>query len=304
MNDLGALRSFLAAARHEHFTRAAEELFLSQPSLSQQIGRLEADLGTALFHRIGRGVRLTEAGRALMPLAERLLAEAEEARRTVRQVAGLEAGILRLCALPALDQYLLPPLLAGFRRAHPGIGLRVREVRPARAVAQEVFEGKADLGFLHLPCPVPGLRTLELLEDRFLLVLPPEHALAERESIGLSEASGLEFVWVTEAEDPLHPLYAACVRAGFAPRIACLSGSSQGVLALVAAGLGAALLPALAVEDRPGLTSVPVADPGSFRSLAVVWVDGGLSPAAARLLEQCRARWPGVASGAAPGPAG
>src|SRR5690606_6644855 len=118
-----------------------------------------------------------DAGTALLPLAERLLEQEQEARRVVRQVAGLQRGRLTLCALPALDQYLLPPWLARFRGEHPGIDLRVRELRPARAVAQAVLSGHADLGFVHLPCDTRGLTVEPLLEDPFQLVAPVRHPL-------------------------------------------------------------------------------------------------------------------------------
>src|SRR5688572_16854151 len=114
--EIFQLRYFVTAAHCLHFTRAADELNISQPSLSLQIASLEQELKTALFHRRGRRVTLTDAGQALLPLAERILAQEAEARRVVQQVAGLERGRLTLCALPALDQFLLPPWLARFRR--------------------------------------------------------------------------------------------------------------------------------------------------------------------------------------------
>src|SRR5688572_25467733 len=217
--EMFQLRYFVTAARLLHFSRAADELYVSQPSLSLQIGKLEAELGTALFHRQGRRVSLTDAGEALLPLAERLLEQEAEARRVVHQVAGLERGRLSLCALPALDQHLLPPWLARFRREHPGIEIRVRELRPARAVAQAVLAGQADLGFVHLPCEADGLAVRPLLEDRFALVVPETHPFAGRESVELAEAGGEDWVWVHEAQAPGHPLYDACLKAGFTPRI-------------------------------------------------------------------------------------
>jgi DNA-binding transcriptional LysR family regulator len=288
--EIFQLRYFVTAARLLHFTQAAETLCVSQPSLSVQIGRLEAELGTALFHRQGRSVRLTDAGQALLPVAERILEQEVEARRVVQQVAGLECGRLSLCALPALDQHLLPPWLARFRREHPGISIRVRELRPARAVAQAVLEGNADLGFVHLPCDLGssnGLAMRPLLEDPLALVIPQAHPFSERESVNLAETAGEDFVWVHEAQDADHPLYGACLRAGFAPQIVCESGSAQGVLALVAAGLGIALLPRLAIEPREGTRVVPLAEPGPSRTLAVLWLPGALSHAAQAFLELC-----------------
>jgi DNA-binding transcriptional LysR family regulator len=285
--ELFQLRYFVATARLLHFTRAAEQLYIAQPSLSLQIARLEAELGAPLFYRRGRRVSLTDAGEALLPLAERVLEAEAEARRAVQQVAGLERGRLSLCALPALDQHLLPPWLARFRREYPGVEIRVREQRPARAVARAVQEGKADLGFVHLPCEGEGLAMQPLLEDELALVVPEAHPLLRGESVRLEDLSAEEFVWVHEAQDRDHPLYAACLKAGFAPRIVCESGSAQGVLALVAAGLGIALLPRLAIEARAGTVVVPLAEPRPTRTLAVLWDPGRLSHAARTFLELC-----------------
>ncbi|MFN3652086.1 MAG: LysR family transcriptional regulator [Armatimonadota bacterium] len=298
--ELFQLRYFVAAARRLHFRRAAEELYVSQPSLSQQIARLEGELGTPLFHRRGRGVVLSDAGEALLPLAERLLEGEAEARRIVQQVAGLERGRLSLCALPALDQHLLPGWLAAFRREHPEVEIRVRELRPARAVAEAVREGHADLGFVHFPCDTEGLSSRPLLQDPLVLVVPRAHPLASREAVPLIEAAGEDWVWVHEAQEPEHPLYAACLRAGFTPRVVCESGSAQGVLALVEAELGIALLPRLAVEARAGVCVVPLQDDGAARTLAVIWDPERLSHAAAAFLRRCR---PGeVINGSLPGP--
>jgi DNA-binding transcriptional LysR family regulator len=286
--ELFQLRYFVTAARMLHFTRAAEALFVAQPSLSQQIGKLEAELGAALFHRQGRRVVLTDAGEVLLPLAERMLEQEAEAKHLVQQVAGLERGRLSLCALPALDQHLLPPWLARFRREHPEIELRVRELRPARAVAQAVLAGQADLGFVHLPCDTDGLAVRPLLEDPFALVVPDAHPFAVRDEVSLSEAASEDFVWVHEAQDPEHPLYAACLSAGFRPRIVCESGSAQGILALVAAGLGIALLPKLAIQPRGGVRIVPLEEPVPSRTLVVLWQPDALSHAARAFLNLCR----------------
>ena len=284
--ELFQLRYFVAAARALHFSRAAEGLYISQPSLSLQIGKLEAELRTPLFHRQGRRVILTEAGRTLLPLAERILDQEAEARRAVQQVAGLERGRLSLCALPALDQHLLPPWLAAFRRQYPGVEIRVRELRPARAVAQAVLAAQADVGFVHLPCETEGLTVQPLLEDPLVLVVPTAHPLAGRAGVDLAEAAEADWVWVHEAQCPDHPLYAACLAAGFAPRIVCESGSAQGVLALVGAGLGLALLPRLAVDPWAGTTAVPLTGEPS-RTLAAIWDEETLIEAGRAFLEIC-----------------
>lgn len=287
--EIFQLRYFVAAARRLHFSRAAEELFVSQPTLSLQMGRLENELGTPLFHRTGRRVTLTDAGAALLPLAEQIIHREEEARSVVHQVAGLQRGRLTLCALPALDQHLLPPWLVRFRGEHPGVELRVRELRPARGVARSVAEGEADLGFVHLPCEADGLSMHPLLVEDLALVVAEGHPLAERREVALAELAEEEFVWVHEAQDADHPLYAACLEAGFTPRIVCESGSAQGVQALVAAGLGVALLPLLAIEQRPGTRVLQLAVPCPHRTLAVLWREETLSHAARAFLDLCLA---------------
>jgi DNA-binding transcriptional LysR family regulator len=202
--ELFQLRYFAAAARSGNFSRAAEEVCVSQPSLSLQIANLEREVGAPLFTRHGRSVRLTDAGQALREHAERILESEAEARRAVRAVVGLERGRLSLWTLPTLGQHLLPPALAAFRRAHPGIEISVREAVPARAVAEAVAAGRADLGFLHLPSPrsgppLPGLAQRILLTEELALVVPVDHQLAHTEhAVALADVAGEDFVWVPE----------------------------------------------------------------------------------------------------------
>lgn len=283
--ELFQLRYFAAAARQLNFTRAASECHIAQPSLSTQVAALEKEVGAALFHRQGRSVRLTDAGEALLTYAERLLALEEEARRAVRAVVGLEAGRLALWTLPTPGQHLLPPLLAQFRTRYPEIAISVREAVPARAIAEAVAAGKADLGVVHLPCTVAGLHIQELLTEELALLVPETHTLVGT-TPALVELAREDWVWVPEGQSPEHPIYAACVAAGFVPRIACVSGSAGGMQALVAAGLGIALLPQLALHPPPGTRIVELAPPRPTRTLAVVWRSGeALCHAAAAFLE-------------------
>ena len=282
--ELFQLRYFASAARLLNFTRAAEACHIAQPSLSAQIAALEKEVGTPLFHRQGRSVRLTDAGEALLTYAERLLSLEEEARRAVRAVVGLEAGRLALWTLPTPGQHLLPPLLARFRALHPAIAISVHEAVPARVIAEAVVSGKADLGVVHLPCTLPGLQTRELLTEELALLVPETHALVGT-TPALSTLAAESWVWVPEGQSPEHPIYAACIAAGFIPRIACVSGSAGGMQALVAAGLGIALLPRLALNPPPGTRIVELAPPRPTRTLAVVWRSGeALSHAAAAFL--------------------
>ncbi len=272
--ELFQLRYFVQAARLGNFSRAAEAAHISQPSLSVQMANLEREVGCALFARQGRTVQLTDAGKTLWAYAEKMLALEDDARRAVREIVGLARGRLTVWTLPTPGQNLLPPLLADFRRDHPGVEISVREAVPARAVAEAVANGQADLGIVHLPCPVAGLAVRRLLTEELALVVPEGHNLAKRASRDppkLADLANEDFVWVPEGANAEHPFYAACLAAGFAPRIACVSGSAQGMQALVAAGLGIALLPRLAIHPPLGACVVEFADPRPTRTLAVLW---------------------------------
>ena len=272
--ELFQLRYFVAAARLGNFRRAAEAVCISQPSLSLQIANLEREVGVALFVRVGRGVQLTDAGQVLCDHAERLLDAEAGARAAVRAVAGLEAGHLAIWTLPTPGQTLLPPLLADFRAAHPGVALTVHEAVPARAIGEAVAGGRADIGFVHLPCAVAGLTVRPLFTEELALVVPHNHPLAAPNAAppALADLAAEDWVWVPEGTTSEHPIYAACLSAGFAPRIACVSGSAQGMQGFVAAGLGIALLPRLALSHPPpGVAVVELAPPRPTRTLAVIW---------------------------------
>ena len=287
--EIFQLRYFVTAARLEHFTRAAEANHVSQPSLSQQIANLEREVGAALFHRQGRSVRLTDAGRALLIYAERILEEEEAAKRAVQEVVGLRRGQLALWTLPTPGQHLLPRHLAAFRKTYPDIEITLRETVPAKAVAEAVSGGKADIGIVHLPYQVEGLEHRELLLEELALVVPVSHPLAGRGEVALAALASEDFIWPPEGATSAHPLYAACLAAGFVPRIACISGSAQGMQELVAAGLGIALLPRLAIHPPAGATVIELAAPRPTRTLVAVWRPDRLSHAATAFLRQLTA---------------
>ena len=278
--ELFQLRYFVSAARHLHFSRAAAECFVSQPSLSQQIANLEKEVGTALFHRQGKSVRLTDAGEVLKEYAERLLSEEAAAKQAIQEVIGLRKGSLTLWTLPTAGQHLLPPILATFRRSHPDIQISLREMVPALSICEGVDAGKADIGIVHLPNLKENLQEMELLTEEIALVVPLGHWAAGSSFVPLSAFSEEDFIWAPEGATPSHPLYAACLSAGFIPKIACMSGSAQGMQALVAAGLGIALLPRLAIHPPVGAQIVELELPRPTRTLAAVWRQDRLTHAA------------------------
>ena len=259
--ELHQLAYFESVSRHLHFTRAAEELNVAQPSVSQQIRKLESELGAPLFHRMKRHVALTEAGKTFLPHARAILQRLEEARVEVQELSGLRKGTLAVGATPSVGTHLLPRALAEFSRQHPGIALSFREAG-SRTLLKLLEEGELDLAVVIQPIRHPVLETLPLLEEELMLAVPRDHPLATgRTRVRLTQLRGESFVLLREgAYDLRDQTLAACRRAGFEPEVALDGGEMDSMLRFVAAGIGLAILPAMVVaEIQPDSDGVPVA---------------------------------------------
>ncbi|MGH9433875.1 MAG: LysR family transcriptional regulator, partial [Terriglobia bacterium] len=172
------LRYFRAVARFRSFTRAAEHEHVAQPSLSQQIRKLEDDLGARLFNRLGRRITLTAFGERFLEHATRVLLELEGARQEIQEIQGLRRGSVSLGAIPTVAPFLLPRILKAFAASCPGITVKVREGLTA-SLLSHLADGELDLALLTLP--VRGeFTTRPLLEDRMLLAVPSSHAVWKR----------------------------------------------------------------------------------------------------------------------------
>jgi LysR family transcriptional regulator, carnitine catabolism transcriptional activator len=180
--DERKLRCFLAVVDEGTVTRAAVRMHVAQPSLSQTLRALERELGVALFHRAGRGLRVTSAGQALIGPAREVLAAMDAARATVGEVSGLLRGTLHLAALATLAVDPLADMIGRYRRAHPGIVVRVHEPESTAGVSALVRDGTCELGLAPLPLRMHGLRTVALGEQELLFVLPPGAFADERPS--------------------------------------------------------------------------------------------------------------------------
>lgn len=282
--ELYQLGYFIEIARQRHFTRAAERLHMAQPALSQQMKNLEAELGTPLFIRGKKETQLTAAGKALLPRAEALIAQAEAARAAVSDVAQVRGGKLIVAAIPSVCAGLLPELLHAFGRKHSGVKLQLFEDSSER-VAASVESGHADLGFLQLPASKAAFESRVLITEPFVALVAASHALANEKEIPLKQLAGESFIFYKgRARDSA---LEACRKAGFEPHIACESGELETIRALVAARVGIAIVPELATTLLPKNTrAVPLKQPGLQRQIAAVWKKGGgLSPAASLLLE-------------------
>ncbi|GAB3158065.1 LysR family transcriptional regulator [Amycolatopsis sp. NPDC004378] len=248
--QLHQLAYFVAVAEHRHFTRAAEEVRVAQPSLSQQIRALEHDLGAPLFHRIRGNVSLTEAGEVLLPIARRILAETESARLAIRELAELDRGRVRLGAPPSLCTGLLPAMLSAFRRRYPGIQLELHE-SGSGDLRQRLSEGALDLALLAGARAMgdPHLAATPLLLEELVVISPPD-APARTGRLDVRELADVPLVMFRRGYDVREATVNACRAAGFEPSFAIEGGEMDAVLELVRAGVGSAVVPSTVAGER------------------------------------------------------
>lgn len=247
------LAYFAAVARHEHVTRAAQELGVPQSTLSRAMVRLEQDLGVTLFARKGRTVALTTAGRTFLASAERSLAEIARAAGSVQRDADPSFGKVAFGFLHTLGSETVPGLIRAFRADHPGVRFSLVQ-NYGEAMLEKLRAGELDL-CLTSPVPdAPDLVARRLDEQRLRLVVPDDHRLAGRKRIRLAEAAEETFVTLEPGYGLRRITDDLCAEAGFTPRVAFEGEEAETLRGLVAAGLGVALLPPPAVA-RPGWSS-------------------------------------------------
>ncbi|WP_055567350.1 LysR family transcriptional regulator [Streptomyces atriruber] len=281
------LHYFVAVAETRHFTRAAEEVHVSQPSLSQQIRALEKELGAELFSRARGNITLTDAGEALLPLARRILADADTARIEVQELAQLRRGRIRLGATPSVCTGLLPDVLRAFHDRHPGIQLLIEE-GGSHDLVRELARGALDLALvvLPLPSPSPALTTLELLREDLVVVSAPDARSLGR-TVRIADLQGERLVMFRHGYDLRELTVSACRAEGFEPEFAVEGGEMDAVLGLVRAGLGVAVVPRM-VAERSGrdLRMTPLAKPSLHRTIALAHRSDVAPPRAARELQR------------------
>ncbi|MFJ1993964.1 LysR family transcriptional regulator [Streptomyces asiaticus] len=266
------LAQFAAVARHEHVTRAAQELGVPQSTLSRAMVRLEEDLGVSLFARRGRTVALTPAGRTFLRSVERALAEVDRAAESVRADADPAAGLVSFGFLHTLGTETVPGLIRSFRVDHPRVRFQLVQ-NYGEAMIERMRAGGLDL-CLTAPVPdAPDLVARRLDEQRLRLVVPDDHRLAGRRRVRLAEAASELFVTLEPGYGLRRITDALCAEAGFTPRIAFEGEEAETLRGLVAAGLGVALLPPPAVP-RPGVAELTVTAPRAVREIGVAWLDG------------------------------
>ncbi|MEV1084675.1 LysR family transcriptional regulator [Streptomyces sp. NPDC050211] len=278
------LRVFLEVARNGSFTVAARTLGWTQSAVSRQVSSLEAALGGApLFDRLPRGVRLTEAGRVLVPHAEAVVGALHGAARELAALREVAGGRLRFGAFATADAALVPRALAAFRARHPGV-LLTREEGFTPALLDRLTAGHLDLAVVSTTggTPLDAYELHHLLDESLYVAVPADHPLANHPGpVRLDRLADAD--WISGGSRPEGTLLDAALRQGFRPRVAHVVGEWTAKLGYVAAGLGVTLVPALAAESvRPDVALVPVLDERApARAVYAATVRGrSLSPAA------------------------
>lgn len=279
------LRYFVAVVDEGSITRAAHSLHVAQPSLSEALRAFERELGVQLFNRVGRGVRLSSAGEALVGPARQILRTMDEARNAISGVVELRSGTLELAALPTLAVDPMATLIGTFRERHAGVQVTVHAPESADGVGALVRNGSCELGAAHLPLPSDQLIAHALDEQELLFVLPPETDADSARPIGARELARTPLVVSPPGTSTRILLEQALASVGVTPQIAVETVARESIVPLVLAGAGAALLPATQAHEaqRRGAI-VRAARPAITRPVGLVHRPGPLSAAARAFL--------------------
>jgi LysR family hydrogen peroxide-inducible transcriptional activator len=270
--ELHQLRYLLAVARTGNFSRAAEQCRVSQPSLSQQIAKLEAELGERLFSRLKRRAVLTAAGEALLPRATRILAEVDAAHRDVADAAEEVRGKVSVGVLPTIAPYLLPRVLALTARECPAMEVRLHEATTAQLLASAAT-CEIDLAIMSLPIDDDRFIREPLFDEELLLAVPPKHPLTKKKRIHVSDLESERFILLEEGHCLGEQSLSFCHRHDLHPRVAFRSAQLETIQVLVAGGLGISLIPKLAIpaQRRGRPVYLPMAEPRPKRTIGVLW---------------------------------
>jgi LysR family transcriptional regulator, hydrogen peroxide-inducible genes activator len=271
--ELQQLRYLCAIVDTGSFSRAAEHCHVAQPSLSQQISKLEDELGTRLFDRLGRSVRLTDAGRTFLPHARAVLHQTELARSEVDGGRRDAKGTVTVGVIPTIAPYYMPKRIAAFTRKFPEATMRiVEETTPA--LVESLRNLAVDVAILSLPLKHRDFEMTPLLTERLYAALPLDHPRAEAASLALRELREDRFVLLRESHCFRGIALSACERARLDPRVAFESGQFSSLLGMVAAGVGVTLVPEMAIDRSAGCRYVRITDAQASRTIAATRLKG------------------------------
>ena len=267
---LRELQYIVAVADAGSFSRAAERVHVSQPTLSAQVKKLETELGIPLFERATRKVIPTEAGRAAIASARRILAEADALRDTARAARDPLSGRFRLGAIPTLAGYILPDLVPACAEALPDLKLVLVEEKTDELV-KRLREGRLDAALLALPVAEPGLETLDLFDDDFLFATHSDDPLAERGTMEPTDLEGRSLLLLEDGHCLRDQSLEVCRVSGAGEEADFRATSLETLRQMVRAGSGQTLMPAIARRDGDGVSYIPFSGEGISRRVALAY---------------------------------
>jgi LysR family hydrogen peroxide-inducible transcriptional activator len=285
---LTELRYIVAVAEERHFGRAAEKSFVSQPSLSASIKKVEDELGVRVFERAKSGVIVTEVGAQVVAQARRTLEEAARVTAVAKQGRNPLSGVLRLGVIHTIAPYLLPHLVAALRRLAPQMPLDIEENMTAN-LDRLLREGAIDVAILALPFEAPGIETLAVYDEAFRVVVPANHPLARRRQVPITALDTDELLLLPAGHCLRDQVLGSCTEFSRAPPPGRQGNSLETLRSMVASGLGITVLPATALTDRQAnalVRSIPFEGIPPQRRVALAWRKGFARMAAVRRIAE------------------
>lgn len=271
--EFNQLRYVCAIAETGSFSRAAERCKVAQPSLSQQVLKLEEDLGEKLFDRLGRSIRITEAGRAFLPHARSILEQMERARSSVANKNADVHGSVSVGVIPTIAPYLMPRYTAAFAKKYPDAKLRIVE-ETTEMLVEKLRDLYIDLAILALPLRHKDLESFPIRTEPLFAALPKDHPQADAESLALKNLRGESFVMLRDGHCFRDLSIDTCTHARITPKIAFESDQFSSVLGMVAAGVGISLVPEMAIDRDAGCRYVRLNDTRAVRTVVVTVLRG------------------------------
>ena len=271
--NLEQLQSFLTVAKTGHFTKAAAQLHVAQPTLSRQIATLELELGSELFNRARGNITLTAAGETLLPVASRMIADAEHIRFQMQELAGLRRGRVRLGAPPSMCVSVVAEVVGPYNQDYPGVDLHLRE-SGSRHLLNELIGGTLDLALIvaseHDPASVESLDHTPLLLEELVIISADRHFFdAYDQEITLRELADIPQIVFSASYDLRAATMDAYRHQNLSPNVVLDGAEMDAVLRFVERGLGVAVVPATVLLDRPGLHSRRLTEPSLTRTISL-----------------------------------
>ena len=279
--EIRQLRYFLDIARTEHLTQSAQNLFVTQSTLSHGLRQLEDELGVKLFDRLGRGLKLSQAGAAFRTYAGRALQEIEAGRMALTEMAGLQSGTLTVGVIPTFLNTLVPATVAAFSAKYPKVRVVVRDLR-ADPIEELLMAGQLDVGIAFHPTQREEIETEPLFDERMLLVVGASHPLAHRKSLPMKALADVSLALLTRSFATRRLIDDSFSKARVAPSIRVEMESVESLLAVCRPGVLATIVPERAAQQAAGLHSIALVSPQPVRRAGVLWRKGASRSPAAR----------------------